>query len=236
MLHTTRAVVLRTFEHGDNTMVLKAYTELFGTRSYIVRISKRGSAKPALLQPLGRLELVVSESAERDLHTVREVRMDKAYVRIAAEPARGLLLLFAQEVFNRTLKEESPDPDLFDLVQRTLEEIDTGDNLAQLPLLLLVQTAGHLGFLPEPPGPGEDRFDLREGRFFSGVPPHGFYMDLNCSVAFAELLRSGPAAADVRFPPGLRKRLLEQLLDYFRLHVEGFGQLRSPTILHALLH
>ncbi|MBK6410245.1 MAG: recombination protein O N-terminal domain-containing protein [Flavobacteriales bacterium] len=113
MLQTTRAVVLRTFKHGDNFVILKAYTECFGVRSYIVRISKRGSAKPAHLQPLDRLEIVVSESGERELHTVREVRTEKAYVGIAGDPARGLLLLFAQEVFYRTLKEESPDPELF---------------------------------------------------------------------------------------------------------------------------
>lgn len=236
MLHTTRAVVLRTFKHGDNAIILKAYTELFGARSYIVRISKRGSAKPALLQPLDRLELVVSETGEREMHTVREVRMDRAYLGIAGDPARGLLLLFAQEVFYRTLKEESPDPDLFDLVQRTLEEIDTGDNLAQLPLLLLVRLAQHLGFLPEPPGPGEDRFDLREGHFFSGVPQHGFCMDRNSSMDFAQLLKAESTGVDVPLASEARKRLLEQLLDYFRIHVEGFGQLRSPTILHALLH
>ncbi|HQV38527.1 MAG: DNA repair protein RecO [Flavobacteriales bacterium] len=236
MLQTTRAVVLRTFKHGDNFVILKAYTECFGVRSYIVRISKRGSAKPAHLQPLDRLEIVVSESGERELHTVREVRTEKAYVGIAGDPARGLLLLFAQEVFYRTLKEESPDPELFDLVQRTLEEIDTGDNLGQLPLLLLLRLARHLGFLPELPGPGEDRFDLREGHFFNGVPEHGFCMNVNSSLAFAELLRAESTEVDMHLPSDVRIGLLEQLLDYFRLHVEGFGQLRSPAILHALLH
>lgn len=236
MLHTTRAVVLRTFKHGDNAMILKAYTEAFGARTYHVRLSRRGSAKPALLQPLDRLEVVVSEGGEREMHSVREVRMERAYVGIASDPARGLLLLFAQEVFYRTLKEESPDPELFGLVQRTLEEIDTGDNLAQLPLLLLVRLARHLGFLPEMPGPGEERFDLREGCFFSGIPQHGFCMDRESSLAFAELLKAESTGMDVPMTSGSRKSLLEQLLDYFRLHVEGFGQLRSPTVLHALLH
>lgn len=236
MLHTTRAVVLRTIKHGDNAIILKAYTEAFGARSYIVRISKSGSAKPALLQPLDRLELVVSESGERDMHTVRELRMERAYVGIPGDPTRGLLLLFAQEVFYRTLKEESPDDGLFHFVQRTLEEIDTGENLGMLPLMLLLRLAGHLGFLPEPPGPGEEQFDLREGHFFRGVPQHGFCMDRNSSTAFAELLKAEPSGSDVPFPSEVRKRLLEQLLEYFRLHVEGFGQLRSPMILHALLH
>jgi hypothetical protein len=32
-----------------------------------------------------------------------------------------------------------------------------------------------------------------------------------------------------------RTALLEGLLDFFRLHVPGFGQLKSPAVLHAVL-
>ena len=33
----------------------------------------------------------------------------------------------------------------------------------------------------------------------------------------------------------VRRALLDDLLIYYRLHVEGFGELRSPAVLHALL-
>lgn len=236
MLHTTRGIVLRTFKHGEGSKVLKSYTEAFGARTYMVRTGKRGGAPTARLQPLDRLELVVTEHGERGMHTIREVRLDKPYVGIPSDHARGLLLLFAQEVFYRTLREESPDPALFAFVMRTLEDIDTGENVGQQPLLLLLRLAGHMGFLPEPPKPGEDLFDLREGHFFHGLTPQGFYMDQGCTKAFAELILADERGADARLTSDARKDLLGQLLTYFRLHVEGFGQLRSPEVIHAILH
>ena len=236
MLHTTRGVVLRTFKHGDGSSVLKAYTEAFGARTYMVRNGKRGGAPTVRLQPLDRLELVVTEHRERDMHTVREVRLDKPYVGIPSDHARGLLLLFAQEVFYRTLREESSDPSLFAFVMSTLEDIDTGDNVGQQPLLILMRLAGHLGFLPELPKPEEDLFDLREGHFFHGVPPHGFCMDKSCTKAFAELILADGQGVEARLTSDARRDLLGQLLTYFRLHAEGFGQLRSPEVIHAILH
>ncbi len=235
MLHTTQAVVLRTFKHGDNSVILKAYTASFGARSYMVRTGKRGGVKPAHLQPLDRLELVVNESHEREMHAVREIRLMKPFVGISNDPVRGMLLLFAQEVFYRTLREETPDTPLFNFVLETLEDIDTGENLGQIPLLLLVRLAGQLGFLPETPLPGEDRFDLREGQFFRGAPAHGLCMDTPNALAFAALLQAGTNGSPLSLASDIRKHLMDDLLTYFRLHVEGFGQLKSPAVLHDLL-
>ena len=39
----------------------------------------------------------------------------------------------------------------------------------------------------------------------------------------------------LRLQPAQRAVLLENLLFYFRLHVAGFGQLKSPAVLHAVL-
>jgi DNA repair protein RecO (recombination protein O) len=234
-LQTTRAVVLRTVKHRDNALVLTAYTERFGTRSYLVRTGKRTGVKPAHLQPLDRLELVVTEDRDRELLTVRELRLLKPYLRVPVEPARGMLLLFAQEVLCRTLREESPDEALFAFVMHSLEQIDSGERLGQLPLFFLIRLAGHLGFLPEPPRKGEDHFDLMEGHFLRQAPDHGHYMNPRTTAAFATLLRETEEGTGALLAPEARKDLLEQLLVFFRLHVEGFGQLRSPAVLHTVL-
>lgn len=234
MLSTTRAVVLRTFRHGDRGLVLKAYTEAFGARAYFVRAPRKGTSA-GVLQPLDRLEIVVTETHERELHAVRELRVERPYVRVPTDHARGLLLLFAQEVFYRTLRAEAPDAALFAFVQHTLEDIDLGEDPAHAPLRLLVGLALHLGIAPAPPDPGEDRFDMREGHFFRGPAPHEHCMEPPEALAFARLLRAEGGAAPP-IVPALRRELLERLLVHFRLHVAGFGQLRSPDVLHAVLH
>lgn len=235
MLHTTRAIVLRAVRHGDRSVVLRTYTEVFGARSYMLRATRRG-ASSVVPQPLDRLELVVTEDARHEMHTVREWRVEHPYQRVRTEHARGLLLLFAQEVFSRTLREEVADPHLFRVVQLALEEIDCGGDPAHLPLLLLLRLSGPLGFQPQWPGANARFFDLREGRFTAERPPHGHCMDGAVSKAFAELMRADGAGERPIITAAARRELLERLLAYFRLHVEGFGQLRSPEVIHAVLH
>lgn len=235
MLHTTRAVVLKTVRHGDRSVVLRSYTEAFGARSYMLRALRRGTTS-VIPQPLDRLELVVTEDARHEMHAVREWRVERPYLRVKSEHARGLLLLFAQEVFHRTLREEVPDHELFDRVQQILEDVDSTDELSHLPLLLLLRLSGPLGFRPERPNGDVGQFDLREGRFFTGRPMHAFCMDGNASSAFAELMRAEAVGERPLIGASARKELLEQLLTYFRMHVEGFGQLRSPEVIHAVLH
>lgn len=236
MLHTTRAVVLRTVRHGDRTTVLKAYTEAFGLRSYAVRAGGKGGVREALLQPLSRLELVVTEMPERDLHQVREVRSERPYVQLGEDPMRAAFALFMQEVLYRTLREEATDPAMFAFVQEALEALDGWPDLAGLPNRFLLHLARHLGFFPEPPDAGEDRFDLREGHFFHGAPPHEFCLDPALSAELAALLEL-PLHRGA-FPdrtPGHRRALLDGLLLYYRLHLPGFGELRSPEVLRAVL-
>ncbi len=235
MLHTTRAVVLRTFKHSDKGTVLKAYTEAFGIRSYMVRTGSRKDRREAALQPLSRVELVVTESGDKEMHAVREIRVSMPYLRLHVDHERGLLALFTQEVLYRTLREESQDPALFAFVMQVLESMDSNAELANYPLVLLVELSRHLGICPAPPGPGEGRFDLREGCFFAGDAQHDLCLTAEVSTAFAHLLSSDSGHPTTRIPAVVRRSLLDGLLTYYRLHVEGFGELRSVEVLRTVV-
>lgn len=236
MLHTTGAIVLRTFKHGDRTTVLKAYTELFGLRSYMVRNSAKGNVRNGLLQPLNRLELVVTETDDREMHAVREMRVERPYINVPSDHVRRLVLLFTQEFLYRTLLEERADAALFVFVGSVLEAMDTGADAAQVPLDLMVGMMHHLGIGPELPEKGENGFDMREGRFFRGDAPHEHCLPPELSQAFAILLMRNDGGRSPGFSKGYRRPLLDGLLTYYRLHMDGFGELRSPEVLHALMH
>lgn len=236
MLQTTQGIVLKTIRHGDSSVILKAFTQRSGLRSYVVRTSAKKGTRMAMLQPLNRIELVVTENSDRDLNNVRELRISKPYLRIPFDPIRGALALFVQEVLYKVLREESADQNLYAFVEEALEAMDQQDDVRHFPLLFLLQLSGHLGFLPEAPTHGEDRFDLKEGYFMSGDALHGHTMGPPLSLALARLLH-----ADRFLPPidplslEQRRQLLDHLLLYYRLHVEGLGELRSPAVLHQVL-
>ena len=237
MLQTTRAVVLKTIRHGDTSIILKAYTESSGLRSYVVRAgARKSSGRMAVLQPLNRVEIVATEDPDRDLNNVREIRVAEPYMKLPFDPLRGTIALFVQEVLYRVLKEGSADPELFEFVQRALHAMDQQEDLRHFPILFLLGMAAQLGFAPEPPQAGEDRFDLKEGYFTHGDAQHGHTMGPPLSTALARsVMADGFILPGNPLPLEVRRQLLDHLLLYFRLHVEGLGELRSPAVLHQVL-
>jgi len=236
MLITTKAIVLRTIRHGDRSVVLNAWTQRSGRRSYLVRTGTKRGAAMAALQPLNRLELVVDEHPERDLHMVRELRIEQPYARLHTDPLRSGVALFVQEVLYKVLRQESADADLDTFLAHALEVMDTAPDLRHYPLVFLLRLTGHLGFFPEAPGPGEDRFDLREGHFIGGAAQHGHTMGPPLSLALASLLDIDLGRLEeAALPRTQRRELLDLLLLYFRMHLEGAGEMRSPAVLHQVL-
>ncbi len=231
-----KAIVLRAIAHGDRTHVLKTWTSHAGARSYLVRAGSKRGASVAALQPLSRIELVAEERADRDLPIAREMRIDEPYQRLLADPLRATVALFVQELLYRVLRAESDDPELDLAVRKGLQALDSAEQLRWFPHLLLVSLSGPLGFRPEAPLPGQDHFDLQEGCFTQAGARHGHLVAPPFSTALARLLEHEPGEdPPIRIPASQRRQLLDQLLLYYRIHLEGMGELRSPDVLHAAL-
>ncbi len=236
MLRTVRAIVLKTVKYGDRTVILKAWTEHGGTRSYVVRTGGKKGNSAAALQPLTRLELIADERDDRDLHNVRELRVERAFMRLNSDPLRAAVALFAQEVFYKVLRTEGEEPQLDAFVRQAIETIDTAEDLRCYPLVLLIQLSAHLGFFPEHPNGADDHFDLQEGCFFPAGERHGHTLAPPLSHVFIGLLTTDlDRLHTVIVPASQRRELLDHLLLYYRLHMEGLGEFRSPEVLHSAL-
>lgn len=235
MLHTTRAIVLRTIRHADRSTILQVYTEAFGLRSCFVRISRRRGLQGSLFQPLNRLELVMEERTGREVNDLREARIE-APLSGQGDPMRSAIWLFLQEILLRVLKEESADRGLFTHLHGAIGAIDRARDLTHIPIVFLIQLSRPLGFFPSGPGGGEENFDLLEGHFIQGEAPSGHTLRPPLSRLLASALGAG---LDDPPPPAMkpvdRRELFDHLLLYYRMHVEGFGDLRSPGVLRQVL-
>lgn len=229
MLVTAEAIALRAIAHGDRSVVLRTWTRHAGARSYLVRTGAK--ARQAALQPLARIEIVADERTDHDLHAARELRVRKPFLRVPFDPVRGAIVLFAQELLLRVLRAESADEELHAAAEAVIEDIDSADGLQLLPHRILLRLAAPLGFQPETPVTDEDHFDLEEGRFTHAGTRHGHLLAPPISTALAQLLRHQPVSLTL----AQRRALLDHLLLYYRLHVDGMGELRSPGVLHAVL-
>ena len=137
-------------------------------------------------------------------------------------------MLFLAEVLGKCLKEESANAGLFSFLETSLIHFDQKEFDSSFHLHFLVDLSDFLGFCPEENYKNWPFFDLIEGSF---LPQHQLINIIQepLITEFAQLL-SGQAIAHNK------KDLLDVLLDYYALHIEGFGKVQSLEVLQTVLN
>lgn len=229
MLVSTPGFVLHTTPYGESSVIAKVFTRLLGERSYIIK-GVRGSnarVKQNLLQPLSCLDMVVYDNPKTELNHVKEVSL--RHPGQASDPVANALRFFMTEVLYKSLQEAEPMPALFDYVEETLDSSDMP--APHVPIVFLLTVTHHLGIEPlDNHCQREPLFDLQEGRYVAAAAETT--LSLQLSALLHDYLAAGPLPAAA---PPQRRQLLDALLAYCQLHLNGFGRFTSHEILHTVL-
>lgn len=239
MLAKTRGIVLHTLPYSDSTVVAKIYTEEFGLRSYLVNAahSRRSNTRSRLLQPLFLVELIVYEKENRQLHRVKEIRSEIQYKNYE-DMRRNSILLFLDEVLCHVIKEEEKNPLLFEFLHSSLQMLDVmPGSPSNFHLSFLLQLSKYLGFYPR----GESSefapcFDLVAGEFVpegSGRPEH---LGPEISRLLTQVNRANyQDTCQMKFSADQRRQLLQGILLFYSIHIEGFPSMKSVGVLEEVL-
>lgn len=240
MLIKTRGLIFRTIKYGDSSLILEVYTEAKGIRKYIVSgVRKARSRTPAsLVQVMNLVDLVAYERAGKDLNRLKEAKPALVYTRIPFDVMRGTVGLFMLEVARNAIREEEENPALFNFLFENFQFLDqTEGPIAHLHLHFLLELSAHLGFLPSGIHDQEHPlFDLKEGQFISGFPGHTHYLDERRSaLMFSILHTSRDQLSHLNSRREDRMGLLQDLVHYYQLHVEGMREINSLSILREVM-
>ncbi len=239
MLHKTRGIVFRVTDFGETSVVVKIYTELFGLQGFLVNAVRKKNAKVKqnVLHPLSLVDLVVYHKERKGLHRVAEVRSNPALQHIPFHIVKNSFTLFIDEVLCKSIKEEEPNQQLFDFLFHSIQLLDLQSPVNNdFHLCFLIRLTRYLGFYPtENYSEEEEIFNLREGIFQPGIPSHMNYMDAIQSEIFFSLLKSSPDfSAGLSVPINQKRMLTEKILEYYRLHVTGFSEIKSLKVLEEV--
>jgi len=236
MLHSSRGVVLYQADYMETSLLIKVFTEQSGLQSYVVKgVRKKGARmKRNLFGPLSFIELIAYGKVQSGLQLVKDVSICKQFNHITSDITRSSVLLFMNELLYRSLRGEMPDRSLFYYIEESLEQLDDPETATgSFPLQFATRLTTFLGFEPMNNFTETDHcFDMQEGLFNSAIPLHSNYIALPLSRLWSEMLGMGPG-----FHPdaATRHQLLEKLLEYYRLHVHSFGEMKSHHILSTVL-
>lgn len=226
MLHKTKGIVISFVKYKETSIIVKIYTEAFGIQTYIengVR-SAKGKNKIALFQPLTLLDLVVYHDTKKEIHRISEIKCLYPYQTITVDIKKSSLAIFINEVLNNSLKEHSENTPLFNFLEDSLKYLDQHeDQIENFHLYFLINYCFYLGFGPE-----------SEEDVVNQLNDHAVPVNFEEKKLIKELIHQN-FGAGLQISKPLRIKTLELILLYFKIHVEGFGNLRSMGILKEVL-
>jgi DNA repair protein RecO (recombination protein O) len=227
MLEKTRGIIINYIKLRETSIVVNIYTEAFGLRSYIengIR-SAKSKNKIALFQPLTLLDLVVFERESKGLKRISEIKCSFPYQTLPYDIAKSSIALFLAEILKKCLKEEESNPPLFNFLQYSFAFLDQpeADN-KNFHLIFLVKLSSYLGFSPETADQVLSEFQAVNQRPFNQEIAESFnqLLKLNYEDSF-NINRT------------MRADLLDIILSFYKIHIDGFGEIRSRQVLKEVL-
>lgn len=236
MILTTRAIVLKTINYSETSVIAKVFTEDLGLRSYMIKgvRTSKNKTKQNLLQPLSLIEMVVYETPKKDIQNIKEMKLCEALRTIPFDFTKMSVILFLNEILYKSLKETTQNKPLFDFIYKNILILDAYESCpACFHLDFMLKLSQYLGF--EPLNNHSNRysyFDLQEGCFLAEMKDPLTTLDAKISTLFAEILK-GELLNELNRSE--RNYLQDILLKYYEIHLDGFGNVHSHQVLKDVL-
>jgi len=239
MLTSTERIVLHFIKYGESSVITTIYTRDFGRQSYLINAarSKKSKNRAGLLQPLFLVDLVAYQKPSRELHRVKELKSNKTYQNIAFDITKTTQAIFLSEVLYKTLNEQESSPEMYDFIKNSLLYFDlTDDGFSNFHLYFLFRLTEYLGFLPDTTKTGfEVWFDLKKGSMVPFQPSHPFSANKEVSEVLIHLAKVKlHELHKFKISRTMRDSLLTVLLDYYQLHFDNLGEIKSINVLKEI--
>jgi DNA repair protein RecO (recombination protein O) len=239
MLVSGEGIVLSYRKYGDNSLIITIYTKNTGRQSFILNSSKRGKSRGVKgpVQPLCLVEIVAYHKESREIQRIKEIKNSPVYQSIPFNISKSSQILFLAEILNKTLREQESNPLLFNFIKNSLIYLDLNENpLPDFHLYFLFRLTEYLGFLPDTDKNCQNSwFDLEKGTVVKNKPLHPYYLNTEATKAFCSLgnikLRE---LENFKISRILRNHLIVKLLDYYHLHFEYLGEVKSLKVLQEI--
>ena len=208
---TTKAIVLSALKYGDTSLIVKAFTFSDGIKSYLLKgvlTSRKGKLKSGYFQPLTQLEMVANH--------------------------KNAITLFLAEMLANSIQEEERNEGLFYYVESALQWLDTNKEINNYHIHFLMNLTKYLGFYPDTTNMSGAYFDLLDGEFTDVITLNPNISGENLIFFKRFLGINFDTLNTIKMKKSNRQRLLQTIVLYFELHLQGFRKPKSLAILNEV--
>lgn len=236
MVVTTPAIVISALKYNDTSLIVKCFTKTDGFKSYLLRgvlTSKKGKLKAAYFQPLTILELVASHKNKGTLERISEAKVLHFYKELHVDIAKNSVAFFIAEIVANVIQQEEADAQLYQFLEDSFLFLDVTERAANFYLKFLIELTRFLGFYPDRSSEEEMYFQMEDGCFTNDLEMNS--MNTGVTEVFKVLLlASFPQAMQQKMNHDTRKILLDELLRYYKIHLEEFKSPKSLQVLQTI--
>ncbi len=241
MHQKTQGIVLHSLKYGDNSLIVKIFTKDYGLKSFMIKgfRGKKSTLKVSLFMPLTIITMdISSRSVSSAFNSIREAHCEEPLHNIHVNFSKQAVALFISETLYKTIADDAAHPDLYDFIGDLLKYLDQAESVpSSLPHYFLVRYSQYLGLYPN--SNGEDEavyFDMRDGIFQEKKNLHSDFMMEEESNALKLLLNCTiEDLPQIKFGNSLRNNLLLGLMQYYKIHLLNFRDIKSHVVLAEVL-
>jgi DNA repair protein RecO (recombination protein O) len=238
-VYETKGIIFRTLKYSESSIICDIFTLEKGLRSFIVsgvRTSKSGS-KAAIYQPLNIIEVISYDVESDKLARIKEIRLAHHYRLLNTSVLHSAIAIFILEVSRQSIKEREANEVLYQFLEHWFIFLDDEQNYhPSAHLLFLVELSLELGFGPlDTFDDALPYFDLVEG-IFTLKYENVHVMPADVSLNLRKILAMNKCQLpELKLKTEERDMLLSYLIQFYKLHVSGFKDLNSLSVLKAVL-
>lgn len=239
MLVSGEGIVLHTLKYGDNSLIANIYTKDWGRQAYMVNVSRsrKSGNKQGMLQPLFLVEFVAYQKESREVQRIKEIKNQPVFQSIPFDVIKSSQVIFMAELLYKVLREQESSPETFSFIRNSLLYYDlTEPPAANFHLWFMYRFTEFAGIMPELARAGfEAWFDMRKGAVVPFEPSHPFFMNKETTTALINLAEVKiNDIMQFHLPARLRFALASKLVEYYQLHFDHLGDIKSLKVLHEL--
>jgi DNA repair protein RecO (recombination protein O) len=235
----TKAIVLSSLKYGDTSLIVRCFTLEDGLKSYLLKgvlSAKKGKIKAAYFQPLTQLNIEASHNIKGNLNSIKEVHVVNPYKKIYTNIFKQTIVLFLSEVLCSTIQEEEENEALFSFLETSFIWLDTNDKTSNFHLLFLLNLTKFLGFYPDTTNINQSYFNLIDGNFTELTIEKEVIFGNNLTQ-FKKLLGTNfDGIESIKFNKKERQQVLQIIIRYFELHLDGFRRPKSLKVLETVFN
>lgn len=235
----TEGIVLHFIKYGESSVITTIFTREYGRQSYMVNASRsrKSKNKAGLLQHCFLVDIEAYQKKTRDIQRVKTLKSNRVYQNIPFDITKSTQAIFLAEILYKTIREQESYPELFDFIKNALLYFDLmEEGWANFHLFFLLRLSDYMGFMPDTTKVGaEGWFDMRKGAIVPFEPAHPMFANKEATEYLIQLSQLQiNDLAQLKVSRSMRDYLLSVLLDYFQLHFDDLGEIKSVKVLKEI--